>query len=148
LAPSFEEKTMNRLIERHEVVCVDDEPAILAALRRSLRSENYEILTTESPEHALRWVGTREVSLVITDQRMPLMAGTELLEEVSRRSPSTARIILTAYPGDTFETAGLRHWTECMVSKPWDNRMLRKVIKQLLGERELDQRAEDASREE
>ena len=137
---------MNRLIERHVVVCVDDEPAILSALRRSLRSENYEILTTESPEHALRWVGTRDVSLVITDQRMPLMAGTELLEEVSRRSPSTARIILTAYAGDTM-SPGLRHWTECMVSKPWDNRMLRKVIKQLLGERELDQRAEDESRE-
>jgi response regulator RpfG family c-di-GMP phosphodiesterase len=137
---------MNRLIERHVVVCVDDEPAILSALRRSLRTENYEILTTESPEHALRWVGTRDVSLVITDQRMPLMAGTELLEEVSKRSPSTARIILTAYAGDTM-SPGLRHWTECMVSKPWDNRMLRKVIKQLLGERELDQRAEEASRE-
>ena len=137
---------MNRLIERHVVVCVDDEPAILSALRRSLRSENYEILTTESPEHALRWVGTRDVSLVITDQRMPLMAGTELLEEVSRRSPSTARIILTAYSGDTM-SPGLRHWTECMVSKPWDNTMLRKIIKQLLDERELDQRDEEASRE-
>jgi len=138
---------MNRLIERHVVVCVDDEPAILSALRRSLRTENYEILTTDSPEHALRWVGTRDISLVITDQRMPLMAGTELLEEISRRSPSTARIILTAYPGDTLGSPGLRHWTECMISKPWDNVMLRKTIKQLLDERELDQRDEEASRE-
>jgi len=138
---------MNRLIEKHVVVCVDDEPAILSALRRSLRTENYEILTTDSPEHALRWVGTRDISLVITDQRMPLMAGTELLEEISRRSPSTARIILTAYPGDTLGSPGLRHWTECMISKPWDNVMLRKTIKQLLDERELDQRDEEASRE-
>ena len=138
---------MNRLIERHVVVCVDDEPEILSALRRSLRTEDYEILTTDSPEHALRWVGTRDVSLVITDQKMPLMAGTELLEEISRRSPSTARIILTAYPGDTIGSPGLRHWTECMISKPWDNRMLRRTIKQLLDERELDQRDEEASRE-
>ena len=138
---------MNRLIERHVVVCIDDEPAILSALRRSLRTENYEILTTDSPEHALRWVGTRDISLVITDQRMPLMAGTELLEEISRRSPSTARIILTAYPGDTLDSPGLRTWTECMISKPWDNVMLRRTIKQLLDERELDQRDEEASRE-
>jgi len=138
---------MNRIIERHVVVCVDDEPAILSALRRSLRSENYEILTTESPQHALRWVGTREVSLVITDQRMPLMAGTELLEEVSRQSPSTARIILTAYPGDAAGEPGIRRRTECMISKPWDNRMLRKTIRQLLGDRELDQWDEEASRE-
>jgi response regulator RpfG family c-di-GMP phosphodiesterase len=138
---------MNRLIERHVVVCVDDEPAILSALRRSLRSENYEILTTESPEHALRWVGTRDVSLVITDQRMPLMAGTELLEEVSRQSPSTARIILTAFPGDAMGERSVRRRTECMISKPWDNRMLRKMIRELLGDRELDQRDEEASRE-
>lgn len=138
---------MNRMIERHVVVCVDDEPAILSALKRSLRWEPYELLTTDSPENALRWVGSREVSLVITDQRMPLMEGTELCEEISRRSPSTARIILTAYPGDTMSSPGLRRRTECMISKPWDHMMLRKTIRQLLGERELDQRAEEASRE-
>jgi len=138
---------MNRLIERHVVVCVDDEPAILSALRRSLRTEPYEILTTDSPENALHWIRSRDVSLVITDQRMPKMEGTELLEEVSKRSPSTQRIILTAYPHDAMGTPGMRHWTECMISKPWDNLMLRKTIRQLLGDRELDQRAEEASRE-
>jgi response regulator RpfG family c-di-GMP phosphodiesterase len=136
---------MNRTIERHVVICVDDEPAILSALRRSLRAEPYELLTTESPESVLKWVGTRDISLVITDQRMPGMAGTELLEEVLKRSPSTARIILTAFPGDTMATPRLRSWTECMISKPWDNVMLRKTIRQMLGERELDLQQEEAS---
>src|SRR5579862_6565656 len=99
---------MNRIIERHCVVCVDDEPSILAALRRSLRQDPYDVLTTDSADDAIRWVATREVSLVITDQRMPGMQGTELLAEVSRHSPSTARIILTAYPGATVTTPGLR----------------------------------------
>ena len=137
---------MNRTIERHVVVCVDDEPAILSALRRSLRAEPYELLTTASPESVLHWVRTRDVSLVITDQRMPTMEGTELLEEVSKRSPSTACILLTAYAGDTIGTPGLRHWTECMISKPWDNVMLRKTIRQILGDRELDFRQEEATR--
>ena len=136
---------MNRTIERHVVVCVDDEPAILSALRRSLRAEPYELLTTGDPESVLRWVRTRDVSLVITDQRMPGMEGTELLEKVSKRSPSTARMILTAYGGDTIATPGLRQWTECMISKPWDNGMLRKTIRQILGDRELDFRQEEAS---
>lgn len=138
---------MNRTIERHVVVCVDDEPGILSALRRSLRAEPYELLTTDRPENVLRWVDSRDVSLVITDQRMPGMAGTELLEEVLRRSPSTARILLTAFAGSAFATPGLRHWTECMISKPWDNGMLRKTIRQLIGDRELDQKhEEEASR--
>ena len=130
---------MNRVIERHCVVCVDDEPAILAALRRSLRQEPYDVLTTESPKDALRWITTRDISLIITDQRMPGMQGTELLEEVSRNSPSTARIILTAYPGTAFSTPGLRRWLECMISKPWDSGMLRRTIRQLLWERQMDQ---------
>jgi response regulator RpfG family c-di-GMP phosphodiesterase len=138
---------MNRIIERHCVVCVDDEPAILAALRRSLRQDPYDVLTTLSPEDALRWVGSREVSLVISDQRMPGMQGTELLEEVSRRSPSTARIILTAYPGETVATPGLRRRLECMISKPWDTAMLRRTIRQLLMERELDARQEEVLNE-
>ena len=133
---------MNRIIERHCVVCVDDEPAILAALRRSLRRDPYEVQTTDSPDDAIRWVESREVSLVITDQRMPGMQGTELLEEISRRSPSTARIILTAYPGQTATTPGLRRRLECMISKPWDIGMLRRTIHQLLLERELDARQE------
>ncbi len=137
---------MKRTIERHVVVCVDDEPEILSALRRSLRAEPYELLTTEDPERVLRWVRTRDVSLVITDQRMPRMEGTELLEKVSKRSPSTARMILTAYAGGTIGTPGLRHWTECMISKPWDNRMLRKTIRQILGDRELDFKQEEASK--
>jgi len=114
---------MNRVIERHCVVCVDDEPAILAALKRALRQEPYDVLTTESPEDALRLISTRDVSLVITDQRMPGMQGTDLLAEVSRNSPSTARIILTAFPGPAFATPGLRRWLECMISKPWDSGM-------------------------
>jgi DNA-binding NtrC family response regulator len=130
---------MNRVIERHCVVCVDDEPAILAALRRSLRQEPYDVLTTGSPEDALRWIATRDVSLIITDQRMPGMQGTELLEEVSRNSPSTARIILTAYPGTAYATPGLRRWLQCMISKPWDSGMLRRTIRQLLWERQMDQ---------
>lgn len=137
---------MNRTIERHLVVCVDDEPAILSALKRSLRSEPYEVLTTESPEHALGWVRSRDVSLVISDQRMPRMEGTDLLEEVSRRSPSTARILLTAYAGSAMGTPGLRQRTECMISKPWDIVMLRKTIRQLLCDRELDEKDEEASR--
>ena len=138
---------LKRIIERHVVLCVDDEPAILSALKRSLRAEPYELLTTESPQNALKWVGTRDVSLIITDQRMPGMEGTELLEEISKCSPSTARIILTAYPGDTLGRPRVRHWTECMISKPWDNGMLRKTIRQLLGERELDLRQEEEDKQ-
>jgi response regulator RpfG family c-di-GMP phosphodiesterase len=125
---------------------VDDEAAILAALKRSLRHEPYDLLSTGDPEDALHWVRTRDISLVITDQRMPSMTGTDLLDEVGRHSPSTARILLTAFPEATAKTPRLRHRTECMISKPWDTTMLRQTIRRMLLDRELDDQQEAAMR--
>lgn len=120
---------------RHVLVLVDDEPRVLSALRRELRREGWELLSTDRPALALEWVGTREVSLVVSDQRMPAMKGTELLTEIRRRSPATARVLLTAYP-DTASEPGLRSCTDALVSKPWDPAMLARAIRDLLRERE------------
>jgi response regulator RpfG family c-di-GMP phosphodiesterase len=128
---------MNRWNVRHVVICVDDESLVLEALRRTLHSEPYQVLTTNQPEEALEWLGKREVSLVISDQRMPGMQGTDLLDEVERRSPTTGRVILTAYGGPTAATPGIGRHIDCMISKPWDGPMLRKAIRTLLLERDL-----------
>ena len=133
---------MNRVNEEHVVVCVDDEPAILASLVRLLRNEPYQVLTTDRPDRVLAWVRTRDVSLVISDQRMPEMEGTQLLEEVWKRSPTTARVILTAYPGPTSATPRLKTRIEVMISKPWDGPMLKRTIRQLLHDREWEEQSE------
>lgn len=136
---------MRSLSDRHVVVCVDDEPAVLAALRRSLRNEPYQVLTTSRPEEALQWVGTLDVSLVVSDQRMPERLGTDLLGDVLLRSPGTSRVILTAYAGGTAKIPGLRQTVDCMISKPWDTQMLKGTIRELLRHRELTEYDEAAS---
>lgn len=117
---------------RHRVVFVDDEPAVLEALRRSLKDEPYQVLTTQLPEVALEWVETGEVSLVVSDQRMPAMAGSDLLAEVGRRSPATGRMILTAYPGPTSEVPELWRKADGVIAKPWDVEELRREIRRVL----------------
>jgi response regulator RpfG family c-di-GMP phosphodiesterase len=127
---------MNRLLERHVVVLVDDEPKVLASLRRALRGEPYFVLTTGDPAQALRWIASRDVSVVVSDQRMPSMDGMELLRRVRERSPATARVILSAYTGETARSPGLRGDVDTLVSKPWDERMLKRVLREFLSERE------------
>ena len=65
------------------VLCVDDDPSVLSALRRLLRSEPYELVTVQSPQLALEWIEKGGVSLVLVDQRMPEMCGSDfaVLEE-------------------------------------------------------------------
>lgn len=117
------------------VLCVDDESRTLAALQRTLRREPYELVGVESPQEALAWVDTRDVSLVITDQRMPEMSGSDLIEEIRGRSPSTLFVILTAYPGSLASDA--RGWSNVaeLLLKPWDDHELRRVVRGLVEER-------------
>src|SRR5688572_3614365 len=80
------------------VVCIDDDPEILRALRRLFRGEPFDVLLTEQPSDVLQWICDRHVDLIIADQRMPDMNGTDLLEVVQDYSPGTACIILSGFP--------------------------------------------------
>jgi CheY-like chemotaxis protein len=120
------------------VVCVDDEPEILRALARLVRSEPYEFWSTCDPEEALDWARTRDVALFIADYRMPQMSGTTLLQIVKASSPGTSRLLLTGYPGETLvlaaKEAGLLH----LVGKPWDDEALRRTFRKLLASQEQE----------
>jgi len=121
----------------HTVVVVDDDPAVLRALRRALRQEPYDVRTTSRAEEALEWIERGEVSLVVLDQRMPGMCGTELAERVQRLSPRTVRVMLTAYPGNALVRHGLDHEVQWLISKPWNDDALRLALRRLLRDHEL-----------
>ena len=122
---------INTVSPARAVVFVDDEREILASFRRLLRNEPYEVRTTMSPRQALEWVDRGEASLVISDQRMPDMLGTSLLEMVGRRSPQTARVLLTGYPDSTLILRDTPT-RPLLMYKPWDDDELRKTIRDLL----------------
>ncbi|HLF93032.1 MAG TPA: ATP-binding protein, partial [Planctomycetota bacterium] len=114
------------------VVLVDDDEPTLRTLRRLLEGEPYRLLATARPEQALSWVSRGQVRLVISDQRMPEMIGTRLLEKVLERSPGTARMLLTAYPDNADVVASLGRAVEAVIPKPWDAEALKKAIRERL----------------
>jgi DNA-binding NtrC family response regulator len=81
------------------VLFVDDDPAILVTLPRMLRREPYQIVVAASAAQALEILQRRTIDVVVSDQQMPGMRGTELLTRVRQLHPRTARIILTGEPG-------------------------------------------------
>lgn len=120
----------------HLVLIVDDDPQVLSALRRLLEREPYDVVTTDRPHLALEWVKMKPVSLVICDHRMPEMPGAFLLGEVSEKSPSTARVLLTAYPEAVSSIEAAARRFDCIVTKPWDDEMLKRTVRWLLHGRE------------
>lgn len=77
------------------VLCVDDDPDILSALKRQLHGK-YKVLTAEDGEQGLGVIKqNKDISVVISDMRMPKMNGATFLSHVKDYSPHTVRILLT-----------------------------------------------------
>jgi len=132
---------------RGAVLCVDDEPQVLSALQRALRHEPYEVVTAPDSELALDCLGRLPVDVVIADERMPQMNGSELLAEVHRRWPWMGRIILTGYPGPEIMIRGLEARIDFLLYKPWDDQALKKAVGRLRFEVERARRADTAGPE-
>jgi response regulator RpfG family c-di-GMP phosphodiesterase len=113
------------------LLCVDDEPNILSALRRSLRTEHWRVLTANSGTEALETLAHENVDLVISDMRMPEMDGAQLLEQVSQRWPASIRILLTGHADMNATVAAInRGRIFRYLNKPWDDEELRATVRQ------------------
>ena len=102
------------------VLIVDDEPRVLDSLE-ALLAMDHSVLRAERPETALDLLAREEVALVISDQRMPGMTGTDLLARAREVSPATVRVLLTAFTDTdalmaSINAANIYHF----ILKPWD----------------------------
>ena len=86
---------MNTSANLGVILLVDDEPNVTEAMKRSLRREPFEFLTATSGKAALDILATRPVDVIVSDEQMPGMPGSELLTLVRRNYPRTIRMILS-----------------------------------------------------
>ena len=83
----------------YKVLFVDDEPKVTRAMKNTLRKEKYEILSAESAQEALGILERKSVDIVISDEQMPGMSGTDFLILIKRKYPEIFRILLTGQAG-------------------------------------------------
>lgn len=121
------------------LLCVDDEPNILSALRRLLRPHGYQVTIAGSGAEALAIMEKQVFDLVISDMRMPEMDGAQFLEQVKRRWPDTVRLLLTGY-ADITSTVDAINKGEIYryISKPWDDNELLVIVRQALERKALE----------
>ncbi len=108
---------------------VDDEEAVLNALRRIFVDENYIIFTANTGEKALKILEERQIHLLITDHRMPQMNGAELLKIVRDRYPETIRIMLTGFADVNSIMGAVKEGAVYkFITKPWNDEDLRLTV--------------------
>jgi signal transduction histidine kinase len=107
---------------KHTILCVDDEIDNVDALERLFRKK-YTVLKATSGKEALTVLDQHPgpVALIITDQRMPEMTGSEFLERTLESHPETVRILLTGYTDlESIIDAVNKGQIFRYITKPWD----------------------------
>jgi len=111
------------------ILFVDDEPAVLSAMRRIFEEENYRLFLAASGEEALVVLEREQVSLVVSDHRMPGMTGAELLKAVKARWPQTIRIMLTGHADINSVMGAVKDGAVYkFITKPWNDEDLRLTV--------------------
>lgn len=120
------------------ILYVDDEPEVLRAFERDLKpwtaKDRFRITTAETAADCLRILEDRpdEISLVISDLRMPRMKGSDLLMSISKNYPDIGLMLLTAYSDMGEITKAVSASIQGLVLKPWEPAFLRAEIERTL----------------
>lgn len=116
--------------DKPRVLLVDDEERILRSLALLLRSQ-YHVQTTTDAHAAIDIVAQQAIDVIVSDQRMPIMRGADLLREVAARSPRTMRILLTGYSDLDAIVASVNEGEIFRyIAKPWNAAELRETVAQ------------------
>jgi len=112
------------------LLIVDDDPNVLTTLHRLFRRDGYRVLTAQTTDEGFEYLASYRVQVILCDQRMPVMSGTEFLSKVKAMYPETMRIILS---GDTALDAVLDSVNRGAIyrfyTKPWNDQELRDNVR-------------------
>lgn len=119
---------MSELSYPVKVLYVDDEENNLRSFKAAFRRD-YEVFTAISGKEGLTVLEENDISVIITDQRMPEMTGIEFLMEVQKDFPEPIRMLLTGYSDinaviDSINKGQVYRY----LTKPWNNNELKNAI--------------------
>ena len=117
---------------RPVVLFVDDEPAILEGIRDTCRREPYDVLTANSAVAALTCLAKQHVDVVVSDECMPGVSGSELMSRVRQEYPEVLRIILTGQASLEVSVRAVQEGLYRFLSKPVTPDELTRVVRDAL----------------
>lgn len=122
---------------KFNILIIDDEKNIREGLAASLELEGYNPVLAKDGKEGLELISRGDIDLVITDLRMPLISGEEVLAKVSAESPGLPVIVLTGHGSIDSAVDAMRNGAYDFLTKPLSLDRLTLIVKRALQNREL-----------
>jgi formate/nitrite transporter len=117
------------------MLIIDDEDIVLESCRKVFTSEGFEVVTTDSPATGLKLISDSKFDVVLCDWKMPGFDGMDVVEEVDRRSPESAIVMISGFPTIGRATEAMKRGAMDYVSKPFTPEEISDAVKRAVRQK-------------
>ena len=111
------------------MLVIDDEEIVLKSCRKIFEAEGFEVVTTANPQEGLKLVSESHFDVILVDWMMPGFDGMDVVEEIDKRSPNSAMVMISGYPSVGRATEAMKRGAMDYVSKPFRPEEITEVVK-------------------
>jgi formate/nitrite transporter len=111
------------------MLVIDDDRTVLDSCRKIFVSEGYDVVVTEDPQEGLKLASDKAFGVILVDWKMPGFDGLDVVEELDRRSPDSAMVMISGYPALERATEAMKRGAMDYVSKPFTPEEIVQTVK-------------------
>jgi formate transporter len=112
-----------------KMLVIDDEEIVLKSCRKIFEAEGFAVVTTANPQEGLKLVSESTFDVILVDWMMPGFDGMDVVEEIDKRSPNSAVVMISGYPSVGRATEAMKRGAMDYVSKPFRPEEITEVVK-------------------
>ncbi|HMK74985.1 MAG TPA: formate/nitrite family transporter [Thermodesulfobacteriota bacterium] len=112
-----------------KMLIIDDEEIVLKSCRKIFEAEGFAVVTTANPQEGLKLVSESTFDVILVDWMMPGFDGMDVVEEIDKRSPNSAVVMISGYPSVGRATEAMKRGAMDYVSKPFRPEEIIEVVK-------------------
>jgi len=117
------------------MLIIDDEDIVLESCRKVFTSEGFDVVTTNSPAEGLKLISDSKFDVVLCDWKMPGFDGMDVVEEIDRRSPESAIVMISGFPSVGRATEAMKRGAMDYVSKPFTPDEISNAVKRAVKQK-------------
>ena len=123
-----------------KMLVIDDEQVVLESCRKVFEAEGFEVTTTLNPEEGMKLASELTFDVILCDWKMPGFDGMNVIEEIDRRSPDSAVVMISGYPTVGRATEAMKRGAMDYVAKPFTPEEIAEAVQRAMGQKVIQEK--------